>query len=41
MERVLFAMVANRALAPSSRVAIEDWVGSEVALPGIEQFEVH
>lgn len=41
MERVLFAMVANRALSPSSKLAIEDWVGSEVALPGIEQFEVH
>lgn len=41
MERVLFAMVANRALAPSSKLAIEEWVAREVALPGVEQFEVH
>jgi len=41
MERVLFAMVANRAMAPSSKLAMEDWVKGEVALPGIEQFEVH
>lgn len=41
MERVLFAMVANRALAPSSKLAMEDWVNREVALPGIEQFAVH
>lgn len=41
MERVLFAMVANRAIAPCSKLAMEDWVTGEVALPGVEQFEVH
>ena len=34
IERVLFAMVANRALNPSSKRAVEDWVKSDVALPG-------
>jgi transposase len=41
IERVLFAMVANRALNPSSKLAMEKWVQDEVVLPGIEQFEVH
>ena len=41
IERVLFAMVANRALNPSSKRAVEDWVKTEVALPGVELFEVH
>jgi hypothetical protein len=30
--RVLFALVANRALAPRSKLAIERWVGGEVAI---------
>lgn len=41
IERVLFAMVANRALNPSSKRAVEDWVKTDVALPGVESFEVH
>jgi transposase len=40
MERTLFAMMANRALAPSSKLAIEDWVEREVLLPGMTAFDV-
>jgi hypothetical protein len=35
-ERVLFALVANRALAPSSKLAAAGWVNDEVAIPGLE-----
>jgi len=35
VERALFALVANRALAPSSKLAVEEWVAEEVALPGL------
>lgn len=34
-ERVLFALVANRALAPSSKLAAADWVTHDVHLPGL------
>jgi len=34
VERAIFAMVANRCLAPSSKLAVERWVREEVALPG-------
>src|SRR4051794_14580825 len=37
VERVLFALVANRALAPSSKLAATSWVAHEVHLPGLEQ----
>lgn len=40
VERAIFSMVANRALAPSSKLAIEDWV-TRVALPGVEEASVH
>ncbi len=40
MERTLFAMTANRALAPTSKLAIEDWVEREVVLPGLSSFDV-
>lgn len=36
VERLLFAMVADRALAPSSKLAMEQWVAREVVIPGIE-----
>ena len=36
-ERVLFALVANRALAPSSKLAAEDWVSSDVHIDGLPQ----
>ncbi|MDP2872904.1 MAG: IS1634 family transposase [Bacillota bacterium] len=41
VERLLFALVANRALAPASKLAMEDWVGEEVHVPGLETVEVH
>jgi hypothetical protein len=34
-ERVLFALVANRALAPSSKLAAADWVTHDVHIPGL------
>jgi Transposase DDE domain len=34
-ERVLFALVANRALAPSSKLAAAGWVNDDVAIPGL------
>lgn len=41
IERLIFAMVANRALAPSSKLNIEYWVANEVYLPGLSEVEVH
>jgi hypothetical protein len=35
IERVLFALVANRALAPASKLAAADWVSCDVAIPGL------
>jgi hypothetical protein len=35
-ERVLFALVANQALAPSSKLAAAGWASDEVAIPGLE-----
>src|SRR6266498_3990664 len=35
-ERVLFALVANRALAPSSKLAAAGWASEDVAIPGLE-----
>src|SRR3954468_4120643 len=35
VERVLFALVANRALAPSSKLAAASWVASDVHIPGL------
>jgi len=34
-ERILFALVANRALAPSSKLAAADWMNHDVAIPGL------
>ncbi|MCY7341086.1 MAG: IS1634 family transposase [Pseudonocardia sp.] len=36
VERVLFALVANRALAPSSKLAATSWVAHDVHVPGLE-----
>lgn len=33
LERLVFAMVANRALDPSSKLAMEEWVGHSVYIP--------
>src|SRR5579875_3380044 len=35
VERLLFCLVCNRALAPSSKLAALEWAASDVALPGI------
>ncbi len=34
-ERLLFAMVANRALAPFSKLACCDWLAADVAIPAL------
>ncbi len=41
IERLLFAMVANRALSPASKLAVEPWVKQEVCIDGLEEVEVH
>ena len=41
MEKAIFAMVANRALAPASKLAIEDWVENDVVIPGLPEVQVH
>jgi len=38
-ERVLFALVANRALEPLSKLAATRWVGERVAVPGLEDVD--
>jgi hypothetical protein len=40
IERAIFALVANRCLAPSSKLAVEQWVADEVALPGVDSVPV-
>jgi transposase len=40
VEDALFAMVANRALAPSSKLAVEDWAKETVALGGSQALQV-
>lgn len=40
-ERLLFALVAARALAPSSKLSMEDWVAKDVVLPGLPAVDVH
>ena len=35
VERVLFALVANRALAPSSKLAASEWASRDVHIPGL------
>src|SRR6266540_216211 len=39
VERVLFALVANRALAPCSKLAAAEWVSQDVAIPGLEAMD--
>jgi transposase len=36
-ERLLFAMVANRALAPFSKLACCEWLAGDVAIPGLSR----
>ena len=33
---MLFALVANRAIDPSSKLAAADWAGHDVAIPGLQ-----
>jgi transposase len=37
VERLLFALVCNRALAPSSKRAALEWAGQDVHLPGLSE----
>lgn len=37
IERILFAMVANRALAPCSKLAIESWATRDVLITGLTE----
>ena len=41
IERLLFAMVANRALAPRSKLAMERWVGRKVHVEGLDSVQSH
>jgi len=36
VERVLFALVANRAIDPSSKLAAAEWASHDVAVPGLD-----
>jgi len=37
LERTLFALVASRALAPSSKLAAAEWANHDVAIPGLAE----
>jgi hypothetical protein len=39
MERVLFALVANRAVAPMSKLSAADWVCQDAAVPGLSSMD--
>jgi hypothetical protein len=39
VERVIFALVANRAIAPSSKLAAADWATHTVAVPGLTSMD--
>lgn len=41
LERLIFAIVANRALHPSSKLAMEDWVEKEVYIPNLPRVGSH
>jgi hypothetical protein len=36
VERLIFALVANRALAPSSKLSATEWMAEEVVIPGFD-----
>ncbi len=40
VERMLFALVANRTLAPASKLRTEDWVREDVYIPDLEEASV-
>jgi hypothetical protein len=39
VERVLFALVANRAIAPGSKLAAGEWASCDVAVPGLGELD--
>ena len=39
VERVLFALVANRAIDPASKLAAAEWVTHDVAIPGLDAMD--
>ena len=39
VERVLFALVANRAIDPMSKLAASEWAGADAAIPGLESMD--
>ena len=41
VERLLFALVANRALDPGSMLAVESWVADEAHVEGLPEVDVH
>jgi len=41
LERLIFALVASRALAPCSKLALERWVGRKVHIEGLPEVSVH
>lgn len=41
IERLVFAMVANRALAPRSKLGMERWVGRKSHIEGLEHVQSH
>ncbi|AZR74481.1 hypothetical protein BBF96_14470 [Anoxybacter fermentans] len=41
IERLIFTIVANRALNPSSKLTIEQWVADDVFIPGLESVKIH
>jgi transposase len=41
VERMIFAMVANRIVAPGSKLSIERWLTKEVLIDGLASVDVH
>ena len=41
VERLLFALVANRALDPGSKLSLEDWVRDDTYLEALDEVAVH
>ena len=39
VERVLFALVANRAIDPASKLAAAEWASCDVAIPGLDAMD--
>ena len=39
VERVLFALVANRAIDPASKLAAAEWARYDVAIPGLDEMD--